>query len=514
MTGEAQALQMLADPAWRLAHMYRIVDKAGQVVAFRPNAAQRRLLANLHTRNVVLKARQLGVSTLACVLWLDTALFAREPLACVIVAQDRQTAGHLFGKVRFAYEQLPQPLRAQFRLAKQTAEEMQFAHNGASIRVATSARGGTIHRLHISEMGKIGARFPEKAREIVTGSIPAVPLDDVVIVESTAEGASGRFYEMVRAAAEVQASGRELSPRDWRLHFFPWWGAPEYVMPAEAAPLSVEDVQYFAEVEQRCGVRLTPEQKAWYAATLRGADMAGERPLMWQEYPSHADEPFKTPQEGCYWARQLLQARADGRILPSLPVEAGAPVDSFWDIGANDNTAIWLMQRVGVECRFIRFYKASGEPLEHYVRWLQAQGVVFGRHWLPHDAGYARLGAASNASVQEMLARLMPGHRFEVLERTPSVLAGIEAARQALAVCLFDERQCAEGLRDLAAYRKAWDARRGTWKDAPFHGPESDSADAFRQFAQARAAGLLGRSGAAAAVRQFRRRRDASPMAV
>ena len=511
MTSEAQALQRLAQPAWRLANLYCIVDKAGQVVRFAPNAAQRAFLARMHERNIILKARQLGFSTLACILWLDTALFAREPLACCIIAQDRVTAQYLFGKVRFAYERLPQALRAQFPLSRQTAEEMAFAHNGASVRVATSARGGTIHRLHVSEMGKIGAKYPEKAREIVTGSIPAVPMHGVAIVESTAEGDSGRFYEMVRAAEEAQASGRALSPRDWRLHFFPWHGAEEYRLPADAVHLTAEDVQYFREVEQRCGVQLAPEQKAWYVATLRGADMAGERPLMWQEYPSFAEEPFKTPQEGCYWARQLLQARAEGRVCPTLPVEGGVAVDSFWDIGANDNTAIWLMQRVGAECRFIRHYKASGEPLAHYTQWLQQQGVTFGRHWLPHDAGYHRLGEAGNASVQEMLERLMPGQRFEVLPRTPSVLAGIEAARQALAVCWFDESQCAAGLRDLAAYRKAWDERRGTWKDAPFHGEESDSADAFRQFAQARAAGLLAPT---RAVRHVVRRRGVSPMAV
>ena len=97
-----EALRLLASPAWRLANLYRIVDKAGHVVKFAPNSAQRAFLARMHERNIILKARQLGFSTLACILWLDTALFAREPLACVIVAQDRQTAGYLFGKVRFA----------------------------------------------------------------------------------------------------------------------------------------------------------------------------------------------------------------------------------------------------------------------------------------------------------------------------------------------------------------------------------------------------------------------------
>ena len=496
--GQEEVLARYRDPAWRLQHLYRIVTKGdggedSLVVVFRPNRAQRRFLARMHTRNVILKARQLGFSTLIAILWLDTALFSRDPVACAIVAQDRETAGKLFAKITFAYDRLPDVLRAMFPVAKRTAEEIQFGHNGASVRVATSARGGTIHRLHVSEMGKIGAKYPEKAKEIVTGSIPAVPASGVVVVESTAEGQSGRFYEMVQAATQVQELGRPLTARDYRLHFFAWWQEPSYVLEPQGIEATPADVAYFHEVQARCSIQLTAAQMAWYMATLRSADFAGERPLMWQEYPSFPEEPFKVSTEGCYYAQQLADARRQGRVLPALPVLPGVPVNSFWDLGANDNTAIWLHQQVGAEDRFVRFIKASGEPLAFYVGWLQQQAVVFGRHFLPHDADHKRLGTdpQRNQSVREMLEQLLPGQRFEVVDRIPHVLTGIQAVRAALASCWFDESQCGEGLRDLGTYRKQWDERRGTWKDAPFHGPDSDAADAFRQFAQAKAAGLL-----------------------
>ncbi|WP_205880079.1 terminase [Lampropedia aestuarii] len=497
---DAEALELYRDPAWRLSHLYKIVAKGdgeggegSLVVTFKPNRAQRRLLARLHSRNVILKARQLGFSTLVCILWLDTALFSEDPMACAIVAQDRDTAGKLFAKVIFAYDRLPDALKAQFPIVKRTAEEVQFGHNGASVRVATSARGGTIHRLHVSEMGKIGAKYPQKAKEIVTGSIPAVPLTGIVIVESTAEGESGRYYEMVKAAGELQASGRPLTARDYRLHFFAWWEQPEYRMDPDGVLLTQEDEQYFRDVEGRCGIALEASQKAWYVATLRSADIAGERPLMWQEYPSYADEPFKVPQEGCYYSVQLMAARREGRVLPILPIEPGVPVNSFWDIGSNDNTVIWLHQQVGPEDRFVRFHKSSGEPPAHYAKWLQEQGVVFGAHYLPHDAEQKRQGTdpQRNKSFREMMEELMPGQRFETVDRIPRVLDGIQSTRIALASCWFDEAHCSEGLKDLGTYRKEWDERRGTWKDTPFHGPDSDAADAFRQFAQAKAMGMI-----------------------
>lgn len=483
------------DSAWRLRNLYQIVTKgddasSGMVEVFRPNRAQRRLLASLHTRNIILKARQLGFSTLVCILWLDTALFSSDPMACAIVAQDRETAGKLFGKITFAYDRLPQALRKMFPVVKRSAEEIQFGHNGASVRVATSARGGTIHRLHVSEMGKIGAKYPDKAREIVTGSIPAVPANGVVVIESTAEGQSGRFYDMVKAALEVQQTGRALTARDYRLHFYAWWEAPEYRLDPEGLALTPADLSYFNELDGR-GIALADEQKAWYVATLRSADFAGERPLMWQEYPSYPEEPFKVSAEGSYYSQQLADARKQGRIRQALPLETGVPVNTFWDIGLNDNMAIWCHQRVGPENRFVRFYKNSGETLAHYVAWLLGLGVVFGTHYLPHDADAKRLGLEpdTNDSVREMLAKLMPGHRFEVVPRVSNRLAGIQATRQAMASCWWDETQCAEGLTDLGLYRKEWDDRRGTWKDQPFHGPESDSADAFRQFGQVVQAG-------------------------
>src|SRR5471030_26240 len=148
-------------------------------------------------------------------MWLDHALFNANS-RCGTIAQDREAAEVIFrDKVKFAYENLPDALRRAMPLKADNAKELLFAHNNSSIRVATSMRSGTIHRLHISEFGKICAKFPEKAKEVMTGSIPAVPKSGILVIESTAESQEGKFYEISKRAEALMQEGRDLTARDY-----------------------------------------------------------------------------------------------------------------------------------------------------------------------------------------------------------------------------------------------------------------------------------------------------------
>jgi hypothetical protein len=480
---------------WRICNLYKIITKGdaedddGLIVAFRPNRAQRRLIARLHSRNLILKARQLGFTTLIAILWLDTALFSRDPIRCGIIAQDKPTAESIFReKVKFAYDSLPDDLRASMPLSKNSSSELIFGHNGSSIKVATSVRGGTIHRLHVSEFGKIAAKYPEKAGEVVTGSIPAVPKNGIIVIESTAEGQDGQFYKMTMRAKALAESEAKLSQRDYRFHFYAWWENPDYSIDDDVV-LTQAQVQYFIEVEAKIKRPVTDGQRAWYVATLE-SDFSGEAPLMWQEYPSTPDEAFQLSTEGCYYATQLTAARVSGRILPTLPIEK-IPVNTFWDLGRGDMTAIRLHQRVGPENRFIGYYEASGEELDHYAGWLQKTGYTFGTHYVPHDADYKRLGQSKdlNLSQKEMLERLMPGQKFVTVSRVTTIGAGIQSTRSAFASAWFSETGCAQGIKRLSNYRKEWDKTRGCWRENPLHDDNSHGADAFRQYGQLADAG-------------------------
>jgi hypothetical protein len=440
------------------------------------------LIARLWHRNIILKARQLGFTTLVCIMWLDHALFNADQ-RCGIVAQDRDAAESFFrDKVKLAYERLPDELRAAMPLKRESASELLFGHNNSSIRVATSMRSGTIHRLHVSEFGKIGAKFPEKAKEVVTGSLPAVPLDGIAIIESTAEGQDGEFYKMAQRAMALADQGVDLTPRDYRFHFFPWWQEPGYRIEQGQVVITEKDEEYFSEVESKIGQPLGIAQKRWYVAT-RESDFSGDPEKMWQEYPSTPVEAFQVSTEGKYYAVQLAAARKSGRItdVPFIPSE---PVNTFWDIGSSDGTAIWFHQRIGLQNRFIRFMEGWGETYAHFILEMQKLKYIWGTHYLPHDAEHERQQGEKIASPISELRKFPIGGSWVVVPRVDDINHGIQLTRAAFADCWFDQTECKAGIAHLDNYSKAWNQTAGCWGTRPRKDVHTEAADAFRQFAQ------------------------------
>ena len=131
-SSEEELARCLADHEWRLFSgcLYKIMVKGddeaeeAMVMPFRPNRAQRRFVSRLWHRNLILKARQLGFTSLVAILWLDHALFNSDQ-RCGIIAQDRDAAKVIFrDKVKFAYNSLPEALRERFPLAADNADEL------------------------------------------------------------------------------------------------------------------------------------------------------------------------------------------------------------------------------------------------------------------------------------------------------------------------------------------------------------------------------------------------------
>lgn len=184
----------LGDRRWRLNNLYWIKDAHGRRAKFRMNWAQAALFDDLHTLNLVLKARQLGMTTFIQLLMLDACLFAPN-VAAGTVAHTLHDAEAIFReKVRYPYEQLPPGLRQAIPAVNASARELAFA-NGSRLRVGTSLRSGTFQYLHISEHGKICARYPDKAAEIRAGALNTVHPGQTIFIESTAEGREGDFFE-------------------------------------------------------------------------------------------------------------------------------------------------------------------------------------------------------------------------------------------------------------------------------------------------------------------------------
>lgn len=479
----------IGDRNWRLIHLYKIKDKKGRTVLFNPNPVQRRFLDRMHNRNINLKSRQHGFTTLGSILALDTALF-RKGTNCGMVMHQQQELLKVFrGKIMFAYERLPDWLKAIRPIKRlDMSGEVEF-ENGSVISVSLSHRGGTLQWLWISEYGPMCAFTPLRAEEVKSGALNTLTPDMLVTIESTAHGRAGDFYAMCTRARKldnlISAGAAGLTTLDYKFHFFAWHEDAANELEPNGVPITSELADYFDKLEVEQKITLSDRQRAWYS---KKSEEQGDN--MKREHPSTADEAFEAAIEGAYFGKQITQAEKEGRIC-DLPIIPGVPVNTFWDIGMNDTTAIWFHQQIGPWHHFIDYYENSGEQAAHYAKVLKDRGYQYGKHYLPHDGVNTEWAGVDNLTRLQVLEKL--GVKPTVLvERIDNLADGIDMVRQSFGRCRFDRTRCGEdkpgsergGLLSLAAYQKKWNEQLSCWHDYPLHNWASNGADAFRQWAQ------------------------------
>lgn len=219
--------------------------------------------------------------------------------------------------------------------------------------------------------------------------------------------------------------------------------------------------------------------KASETGILNPDELAAARKMMTpDEYAQEFECSFEAAVKGAIYARELEQARADGRIT-DLPYEPLLPVHTAWDLGIGDTTAIWFFQtsRSG-QIRVIDFYEASGEGFQHYANVLNSRGYSYGKHWAPHDIQVKELGSGKSRLETAMSL----GIRFQITPNIP-IEDGINAARMTLPKCWFDAKKCKVGLESLQHYRRDYNARLNEFKATPVHDFASHASDAFRYLA-------------------------------
>lgn len=199
----------------------------------------------------------------------------------------------------------------------------------------------------------------------------------------------------------------------------------------------------------------------------------GDDAFYQQEYECN----FTVPIAGAYYAEHIMRLYKDGRV-GNVPHEPRFSVDTWWDLGINDRTAIWFTQSIGAELRVIDFYENSGQGLPHYVQALKEKGYVYGQHMAPHDIEVREL---SSGKSRRDTARAL-GIDFRVAKKL-SLLDGIDAARNLFSKCWFEAKKCHAGLNALKNYRKQYDEKRKTYLNQPYHDWSSNAADAFRYLA-------------------------------
>jgi phage terminase large subunit len=184
---------------------------------------------------------------------------------------------------------------------------------------------------------------------------------------------------------------------------------------------------------------------------------------------------------GAYYAKTIDQLERDGAI-GRVPYNPARQVHTAWDLGANDATVIWFVQRTPMGWAVIDYIANTSVGIDWYVREIQSRPYIYGEHLLPHDGGDKRLALPEAASIADTV-RTMGLRNVRVVPRTLSVANDINEVRKLLPVCVFDQQKCATGIDALRSYRRVWDDKLKSYRDTPLHDWASDPADAFRTFA-------------------------------
>ena len=465
-------LELLWDQKWRLNNLYQIKDAHGQQVTFKLNDEQTALYDGLHYFNIILKARQLGITTFFSILFLDLCLW-NENVNAAIIADRRDNSQEIFqDKVKFAYDRLPEWVKDISSATRDNKRELRF-RNGSVFRVGTTLRSGTVQFLHISEMAKICKEFPDKAKELVTGAINCVHEGQFITIESTAEGREGAFYDICQKA--IINKGKNLSTLDFKFWFFSWWTCKSYKMNPHGITYPQKYIDYFTTLETKYNIYLDDDRRAWY---VKKGELMGD--AMFQEYPSHPEEAFFASNEGRIYGQKMAQARQDGRV-GDVHYNPNSLCYTSWDIGYKDDTSIWVYQFVGSNIHFIDYYHNDREDLAHYVKWLRSKDYMYAEHYVPHDAASSNAGTGKTyVDVGREL-----GVHMRVLPRESNEMWAIERVRSNLHRCYFDESKCADGIRSLEAYKREWNDKLGCYRDRPLHDWSSHASKAIGYVFQA-----------------------------
>jgi len=457
------------DPNFRLNSLYNIISKGGKDIKFQLNHVQRHVLLNLRKRNLILKARQLGMSTFSVLYLLDTCLW-NSNIAGGIVSYSLEHAQHIFKRIiGHALDNLPKWLNPG--IINRSAREITFS-NGSFLRVDTTLRGGAYQKVLVSEFGKTCARSPQKAEEVITGTLQAIDKNATVIIESTGEGNDGYFADMV---TQADLRGNEnLSELDYYLFFFPWFHEPDYSI-EQPITYGIELTDYFNKIETQCHTTITKQQRFWY---VQQKSLLGDK--IKQEFPSTISEAFLSSSDAYYFALYIADAYNSQRCLYTSLFDACHLVYVAMDIGVNDMTVIVFFQVIHSEIRVIDYYEDKNKGLEFYARYLlQDKKYIYHTIFLPHDSA-KRDGIVVENTYEREFKRLFSHTqtKFFVLKKTDKGIQ-ISNAKQKLSRCVFNISRVKPLLDMMGKYRKKWSEQYGKYLDEPYHGIESNYADAF-----------------------------------
>jgi len=317
--GRAELWRMPEGDVWIEQHL-KIRTKWGDIKPIQLNSAQqaysRECAEKGSKRNIVLKARQVGITSyIAARFFVQT--ISRMGTLTMLVAHDREAAEEIFRIVHRFWDNLKDELRTgPLKTSHCSARELVFPHLDSEFTVTSAdenaGRGRTIQNLHCTEVSRWGREGAEALASLRAAVVPG----GEIVLESTANGAWGQFYEEWMRAEET----------GYTKHFFPWWYEESYVAePGEPILLLTEEESALANEHGLTARQIEWRRRQW--ASLRGMAV--------QEFAEDAVSCFRVSGECVFDLASVERA---------LEV-SGEPMERR----DNDRLLIWLPAREGRE---------------------------------------------------------------------------------------------------------------------------------------------------------------------
>lgn len=258
--------------------LFLIVDKHATTRPFLLNEPQKQILYNLTRRDIILKARQEGISSLILALFAVDFLFI-ENVRCVVISHEREATKKLFDRVKSYLESIAKtyPGELPYKLKYNSRSELTNTVKNSVFYIGTAGarafgHGDTINNLHISEL----SRWPDQETMMI-GLMQAVPRDGRIIVETTANGIGDYFYNLW-----TKSQGQNSS---FKTHFLPWFLLEEYSLPIKG-----EFIASLEESELQTTYKLTNEQLNWRRWKM--SELGGNEDAFNEQFPSNPEEAF------------------------------------------------------------------------------------------------------------------------------------------------------------------------------------------------------------------------------
>jgi hypothetical protein len=398
---------------------------------------------------IILKARQLGLTwiTASLVLWLA---IVNQLFLSVIISTTEDLSIEFLQRVYFILDRLPVWLKPPTKTRTQQIFEFQHAQGLVS----------TIKSMPTTEMGA-QSKTPNLlimdetctnrlARAIFNASYPGIEAakGKVILISNSIKQGAGWYFTRDTYMASMIGANR------FKRIFLPWNAHPQ---------------------------RPETFKRDMVAAGMTERDVN-------ENYPDTEEEAISDRDiRGVYYSKQMAEARKEKRIgvVPWVP---GHEVYTFWDLGIDDATAIWFMQHIGAQYRFIEYYENTGMGMVHYAKVLKDKPYVYGDHYMPHDAEQRQMGgdtdvALSKKEIAENLG-IEPILLVKKAKDSQAIMNAIEAGRNIMNQCCFDAERCARGILCLESYRSEYDEDKDKLGNKPADTFAIHGADAFRTFSQ------------------------------